>query len=105
MRHAIMTALVLGLAALPGIASAANGDSAAADGRYVAPNGPPPDATGGLFGRPVTEAQARGLLSAGGYMMVSGLTQSGDGSWRARAMRNGVVAEVGVDRMGRIVTN
>jgi hypothetical protein len=105
MRHAIMTAMVLGLALHPGLAPAANGDNASADGRYLAPNGPPADATARLFHQPITEVQARGVLAAGGYTAVGGFTRSQDGTLRTRAIRNGMAAEVGVDRSGRIVAN
>ncbi len=106
MRHIVPTALALGLALLPALAQAnPDAGNATADGRYVAPNGPPPDPTAVLVGQPTNEAQARGLLAARGYTAIAGLSQSRDGTWHGRAVRNGASVEVGIDRAGRILAH
>ncbi len=106
MRRFTALATAAALALVPALALAnPDAGNATADGRYVAPNGPPPDATAGLQGQAMTEAQARGVLSAHGYTAVSGLARAQDGSWRGRAMHNGAVGEVGVDARGRVVIN
>ncbi|MCQ4159704.1 hypothetical protein NON00_07165 [Roseomonas sp. GC11] len=76
------------------------GDTAAArPGTDNPPTTTSPNAGANSF----TEGQARSRIEAAGYTDVQDLKKDGQGIWRARAMREGTPAEVGLDFQGKVV--
>jgi hypothetical protein len=88
----------------PGATTAAPGAGMPSDGAARRDATPPTTATPAAGANSFTEGQARGRIEAAGYTNVREMRKDDQGVWRARAMRNGSEADVGLDFQGNVVT-
>jgi hypothetical protein len=51
-----------------------------------------------------TLGEAKAHIEKAGYTQVTGLTQTSDGLWQGRALRNGQPVDVALDFRGHVVT-
>lgn len=69
------------------------------------PPAPPPSAAAAPQFRALTEDQAKAQIEANGYSSVSRLRKDTEGTWRGKAIKDGLQLDVTLDVKGKVTTN